>query len=58
MNYAKKNSICIDFVHKITFWSHFRSDVHVQKVMYLQNRTPGRHKFGVKMCGKLERKKS
>ena len=26
-----KNSICIDFVHKITFWSHFRSDVHVQK---------------------------
>ena len=24
-----KNSICIDFV---TFWSHFRSDVHVQKV--------------------------
>ena len=27
----RKNSICIDFVHKITFWSHFRSDVHVQK---------------------------
>ena len=20
----RKNSICIDFVHKITFWSHFR----------------------------------
>ena len=27
----RKNSICIDFVHKITFWSHFRSDVHVQR---------------------------
>ena len=26
-----KNSICIDFVHKITFWSHFRSDVHGTK---------------------------
>ena len=26
-----KNSICIDFVHKITFSSHFRFDVHVQK---------------------------
>ena len=27
-----KNSICIDFVHKITFWSHFRSDGHVHYV--------------------------
>ena len=35
-----KISICIDFVHKITFWSHFRSDVHVQKITYIQNRTP------------------
>ena len=26
-----KKSIYIDFVHKITFWSHFRSDMHVQK---------------------------
>ena len=32
MNYVKKKKIGIDFVHKITFWSNFRSDVHVQKV--------------------------
>ena len=36
--------------------SHFRSDVHVLKsYVILMNRTPGRHRFGVKMCGKLER---
>ena len=30
-----KNSICIDFVHKITFWSHFRSDVHTCTKSYV-----------------------
>ena len=32
-----KNSICIDFVHKITFWSHFRSDVHTCMYKKLRN---------------------
>ena len=32
MKYVKKTQFALIFVHKITFWSHFRSDVHVQKV--------------------------
>ena len=31
----RKNSICIDFVHKITFWSHCRSDVHTCTKSYV-----------------------
>ena len=31
----RKNSICIDFVHKITFWNHFRSDVHTCTKSYV-----------------------
>ena len=44
--------ICIGFVHKITNLSDIRADMHVLKVTYLCNRTPGRYKFGLTICAK------
>ena len=53
-----ENSICIDFVHKITFLSHFRSDEHVWKVVQRRNGMPDFRENGVIWCARLERKKS
>ena len=51
-------SISIDFVHKITFLSHFRSDMHVQKVARRRNRMPDFRETCLKICARLESKKS
>ena len=51
-----KNSICIDFVHKVTFWSHFRSDVHVQKLRNFRTVPPGVTNLVSKCAGNLKEK--
>ena len=51
-----KNSICIDFVHKITFWSHFRSDVHVQILRNFRTVPPGVTNLVSKCAGNLKEK--
>ena len=53
----KKKSICIDFVHKITFWSHFRSDVHVyKKLRNFRTVLPGVTNLVLKCAGNLKEK--
>ena len=53
-----ENSICIDFVHKITFLSHFWSDELVWKVVQRRNGMPDFRENGVIRCARLESKKS
>ena len=53
-----ENSIYIDFVHKITFLSHFQSDEHVEKVVQRRNGMPDFRENGVIRCARLESKKS
>ena len=59
MNYVKKLQFALILYTKSHFGAILRSDVHVQKVTYaVQDRTPGRQKFGVKMVRRNLKEKS
>ena len=46
------------FCTQITKFSDFRADMHWQKVAWLRNGIPGRRKFGLKSCARLQWKNS
>ena len=51
-----KNSICIDFVHKITFWSHFGLTCMYKKLRNFRTIPPGVTNMVSKCAGNLKGK--